>query len=338
MRKTWRRRILPTAGLAVGCGAAWLLAERLSGAEFAAALERMGILGLLGICLLHVIFPLAACAQGWRAALSSILGRDTGFRAMFLCRWVRDSTNQLIGFVPLAGEAAGGRLAVSLCKAEWPQSTAGLIGDVRAEISSQAAFCALGALAWISVVGGGSEASAGRAGTDSLWLFGGLGAVGFMAAGLWGFVRFGGIAFLERAAEKTIGIEPGNGAGVAKALEEGRRNGGAWPSFLWHLAGWLGSAAEAWAGLSLLGADVDFKVALALEAAVYAGRNAAFFVPGAVGVQEGIYAACGAALGLPMEIAAAFSVVKRGREALLGVGGLLMGWRLGTSRKGTTTA
>jgi len=260
---------------------------------------------------------------------------------MFLCRWVRDSTNQLIGFVPLAGEAAGGRLAVSLCKAEWSQSTAGLIGDVRAEISSQAAFCAFGALAWISVAAGrgGSAADPGQFGAEPLWLFAGLGAVGFMAAGLWGFVRFGGIALLERLAERTIGIEAGTGAGVAKALEEGRRNGGdAWPSFLWHLAGWLGSAVEAWAGLSLLGADVDFKVALALEAAVYAGRNAAFFVPGAVGVQEGIYAACGAALGLPMEIAAAFSVVKRGREALLGVGGLLMGWRLGTSRKATTTA
>ena len=69
-----------------------------------------------------------------------------------------------------------------------------------------------------------------------------------------------------------------------------------------------------------------------LESLAYALRSGAFFVPGAAGVQEGGYVLLGAALGIGPEFALALSLLKRGREIVLGRAALalwqwLEGWR-----------
>ena len=62
---------------------------------------------------------------------------------------------------------------------------------------------------------------------------------------------------------------------------------------------------------------------------MYIGHGGAFFVPGALGVQEAGSALIGVSFGLGPETGLALSLVKRVRELLLGIPGLLV-WQLGT--------
>ena len=90
-----------------------------------------------------------------------------------------------------------------------------------------------------------------------------------------------------------------------------------------HLGGWLIACGEAWLALRLLGHPLPLGQVVALESVIYAVRNAAFLVPGALGVQESAYVLVGAALGLPAEAALAVSLIKRGRELMLGLPALV---------------
>jgi hypothetical protein len=60
-----------------------------------------------------------------------------------------------------------------------------------------------------------------------------------------------------------------------------------------------------------------------LESLTFALRSAAFFVPAAAGVQEGGYV-LGGALGIAPDIALALSLLKRGRELVLGAAALFL--------------
>ncbi len=65
---------------------------------------------------------------------------------------------------------------------------------------------------------------------------------------------------------------------------------------------------------------------LALEALVGAVRSAAFFAPMAIGVQEGAYALIGPLLGLPPDLALAISLLRRGRDVVVGLP-VLIAWQ-----------
>jgi hypothetical protein len=90
---------------------------------------------------------------------------------------------------------------------------------------------------------------------------------------------------------------------------------------------WILGAGEIWLGLYYLGQPIDITTALLMESLAQALRTAAFFVPGALGVQEGGYMIIGGAYGLSPEVALALSLVKRTRELLFGVPGLVA-WML----------
>jgi len=66
---------------------------------------------------------------------------------------------------------------------------------------------------------------------------------------------------------------------------------------------------------------------LVLEALLYAIRSIAFAVPNAVGVQEGAYVVLGASFGLTPEAGLALSLLKRARDAAIGLP-TLVAWEL----------
>jgi glycosyltransferase 2 family protein len=94
-------------------------------------------------------------------------------------------------------------------------------------------------------------------------------------------------------------------------------------SAFWHLVAWIGTGAGTWLAFRLVGAEISFLDALALEALLCTLRSLAAFVPAAVGVQEGGYAALAQLFGLPAEAGVAVSLLKRAREIVLGVPALL---------------
>ena len=110
-----------------------------------------------------------------------------------------------------------------------------------------------------------------------------------------------------------------------------------------HLATWIGSGLEIWLALRFMGVPLSVGAALALESLLYGARSVAFLVPNAVGVQEGVYVALGALLGLGPEAALALSLLKRGRDLAIGAP-VLLAWQAIESRRalrrarGITTA
>ena len=90
-----------------------------------------------------------------------------------------------------------------------------------------------------------------------------------------------------------------------------------------QLAAWMLGAAEVYAALYFMGYKVSIADALLIESLILATRTAAFFVPGALGVQEGVLVLLGGMIGLGPEVALALSLVKRVRELVIGVPGLL---------------
>lgn len=90
-----------------------------------------------------------------------------------------------------------------------------------------------------------------------------------------------------------------------------------------HFFAWLLGAVEAWLILALLGTPVSLVTATVIEAFGMGIRFATFLVPGSVGVLEGGYAATFAALGLGSTAGVSFSLVRRIREAVWIVLGLL---------------
>ncbi len=93
----------------------------------------------------------------------------------------------------------------------------------------------------------------------------------------------------------------------------------------------LTMAGEVWLILWFMGHPVGLAEAVVLEFLGQTMRAAAFFVPGAYGIQEGGYVLLGTAIGLPPPVALAVSLAKRGRELLVGLPALLV-WQLGDGR------
>jgi putative membrane protein len=80
---------------------------------------------------------------------------------------------------------------------------------------------------------------------------------------------------------------------------------------------------EGWFALRLFGHPLDLRSSFIVESLTQAARHAAFFIPGALGVQEGVLVALGASMGLSSELALAVSLVKRARELAWGIPALV---------------
>ena len=147
----------------------------------------------------------------------------------------------------------------------------------------------------------------------------------FQQLGLFGWV-------IGLAARFAKGHAWDNAIGGAQALDEAildlyRRRWLLAGNAAGQLAAWVLGAAEIYAALHFMGHDVTIADALLLESLVIATRTAVFFVPGALGVQEGVLVLLGGVVGLGPDVALALSLVKRVRELAIGVPGLLV-WQL----------
>ncbi len=85
-------------------------------------------------------------------------------------------------------------------------------------------------------------------------------------------------------------------------------------SFLFHLLGWFAGLIEVYIILYFLGIPVDWVKALVIEVFFKTANSAFFFVPAALGVQEGAGYAVLAAFGFDGAVGVALSIVKRIRE------------------------
>jgi putative membrane protein len=284
----------------------------------AAAVGRIGWpeFGLI-VCWQLVMFVILGCA--WEV----ILPPRTGRRLWVLVwgRMVRDASANCLPFSQVGGFVFGAR-AVTLHGIEWPTATASTVVDVTAEFLAQIAFAAVGlgillahaprsGLAVPVEIGIGVAIMAGFA---FVWLQRG-------AAPL--FARLGrriAANWFEDAQERFMVVQTeltliyGHTARLACG-------------FVVHVVGWLSTGVAGWITYRVLGVDIDFDDALAIEALLAAAAAVAFLVPVSAGVQEAGYAGLGSIFGVPPELSLGVSLVRRARDVAVGVP-ILLTWQL----------
>jgi len=100
---------------------------------------------------------------------------------------------------------------------------------------------------------------------------------------------------------------------------------------MFSFLGWLATVAETYVFLWGLGVRVDLVTAVVIQALTLGIKAATFFVPGSIGTQEGGHVLIFIGLGLSGQAALAFSLLRRGRQAVWILIGLAtfthFGWR-----------
>ena len=273
-------------------------------------------------------WPEFALIAGWQLLLFGMLGlawdivmpaRDgRRFWVPIWGRMVRDAAANCLPFSQLGGFIFGAR-ACTILGVEWHTATASTVVDVTAEFLAQIAFAAIGLGILVWRVPGSSVvrpvevgiALAVLACLAFIWLQKGIGSL-FAKLG----ARIAGNRFADAkervdVLQAELGLIYGHSARLALG-------------FAVHLIGWIGTGAAGWIFYRALGAPIAFDDALAIEALLSAAAAVAFLVPVNAGVQEAGYAGLGAVFGVPPELSLGVSLVRRGRDIVLGVPILLL--------------
>ena len=295
--------------IAIILGIAWWMRDGFG--DVKGALDTAGWTGVVILSAYHLL-PLSLCGLSW-ASLQSHLP----LRVFILGRWIKDGVGELAGFLPLSGEVVGIRMMTGHGM-RTAEASAVMVGDVTAEAIAQIVFSLLGVAMWMTNF---PDAEITR------WA---LIAMAISIPGVAAFIalqKSSVMRFLETLPSKLMPQSfdaPDADAGVHAAIHtlyaDKRRVA---ISVGWHVLAWVAGAGEAWLAMRLLGHPMSLENILAMESIIFAIRSVAFVVPAGIGLQEGGYVIVGALLGLPTELALALSLLKRGRELMLGLPALL---------------
>ena len=156
-------------------------------------------------------------------------------------------------------------------------------------------------------------------------------SVAVMALGLGGFLvaqHVAGLRIIEWIAGPLARIFPRFSMDTVRRLfsalrERQRQRGMLARALALHLLAWLIGVGETWLALQAMGRPTSFAEALVIESLAVAVRNAAFAVPGGLGVQEAGFVLIGGLFGVAPDQAIAVSMLKRLRELGFGIPGLL---------------
>lgn len=314
-RLRWPLAAATGLGLAAGL---WAVG-RAGLAGIGAAIGRMGWPGFVAY-LLSTVPMMVALGAAWAASMRGGAPRPLGL--FVWARAVREGANDLLPFSQLGGLVVGTRTLIR-AGLDRPRVYAATIVDLTTEMMAQLVLTLFG-----------------------LWTLGALLVAPGDAARLHRIAMAGTIgigaltiafAMLQRPVLRLAALLAGR---LLPAAEEaihavrlelvafGRRRLASAPSFLCNMAAWLLSIASAWFALRLLGTDLPYGRMIALEALIFALRSSAFVIPGALGVQEAGYLLLAPLFGLDAQAALALSLVKRGRDIMVGGAALLIWqWR-----------
>jgi putative membrane protein len=203
--------------------------------------------------------------------------------------------------------------------AKLPAAIAGTVADLALEMVTQILFTLAGVMLLLMSVG-----DSGIAAT----VIAGLLVVSVLMAALFAAVRLSLAEFIEKGMMRVGRWMGWAGAAHVEGLNQAlmdcyREPGRVARSALWHMLSWLLGGVEVCLALHFLGQDVGIETGLVIESLGQAAKALGFAVPGALGVQEGGYVIVCEAFGLSAELAIALSLMKRLREAVLGIPALI---------------
>jgi putative membrane protein len=276
--------------------------------------------GLLVITLFHLVQTLSDAA-GWLV----LIPKQNRMRltSSFFLHWLGESINNL-----LPTGRVGGDVVVARVAAIWGMplriAAAAMVVDITIGVITKVIFVVAAVTLLVAATG---RTDLTRPALVAV-LVGAFAVAGFYAVQRAGIFRW--IATLASRLVKSPGwdslVQGGEALDQTIRLLYTRRRGLVGCGLFWTLS-WLIASGEIWIALRALGLPAGFTTAVILESATLAIRGAAFLVPGAVGVQEGGYILLGNLLGIPSDMALALSLVRRVRELVLGIPGLIT-WHL----------
>jgi putative membrane protein len=314
MKSGRRRGALVRGGLAL-CGLAVAIVVCWRTASAADLALLIGSWGLPAVVALQLVQQLG-CGCAWRRVLD---GPRPSRWTFFRIRWIRAS---LAALVPVSGVGAALIAVQLLLRAGVPLdlAAASLTLDATLEMSAQIVFTILG-LSLLLLLSPSLLLLKWSLATIVLSL---VAVLGFVAAQRGGAFRLIEAAF-ERLARRWPQLLPLTEARLHDCLvrlhqrPQAMLAGGAL-----HLGSWLLGASEIWVVLAALKLGISPLKCVVIEAVSMTARSAGFLIPGALGVQEIGLIMAGQLVGLPAETAILVAIVKRLRDVLIGVPGLLL--------------
>lgn len=291
--------------------------------------------GMVVIACYHVL-SLGCAAMAWRAVVQRTW--PAPFLLYLWARWIRESVNGLMPVGQVGGDIVGARL-LAIRGAGAAVAGASAVVDKTVEVFSQFVFSLLGVALLLYV---SAEKSLGWSVAIGLLIFAPL-LVGFVVAQRMGMFRLLE-RFLLKLESKSSWLSLGDVSGLHDTILNlyGDRRA-VIQSFIYHLLTWIIGIGEVWLTAYFMGFELGLLEAAIIESLAQAVRSAGFVIPGSLGVQEGGYLLFGTMFGLSPEVALGLSLVRRVRQLLLGIPGLIAwqvseGQRLVVARRQPPTA
>jgi putative membrane protein len=304
------RRVVALVGL-LGVGLVVYLIAETGAAAVAAALAAAGWLTLAAISAAHLL-PILLRGLGWWVLFAP--EARLGWLIFTWARWVREGVDNILPILPVSGVLAGTRI---LHLRGQSHAGASAVVDLTSELLGQVGFGLIGLVLLLRLAPDDPRVPWAALGMAIIT----IAFVGFLAAQTWGLFRL-----LERAAGWLRGRKKGPqpDAESEESFHDHiqnfyRQRGRFAESVIVHFFGWVASALELWLALWLMGPGLGLAEALTIESLIFALRSVSFLVPWSAGIQETGYVVVGAIFGLGPEIALAVSLLKRGRDLVLGL-------------------
>jgi putative membrane protein len=312
-------------GCIVGLGlSAWLL-ESYGVGRILAVLSHAGWLGIVAVIAFHPLQMLFS-ALGWREITGPTVPRPS-LRGYVVLRWVREAVNNLLPLAQIGGELVASRL-LHRRGLKLAPAIAGTVADLSMEMLSQIGFTLVGLVILLQIVGDDNGIAK--------YVIGGLLVATLLTACLFGALWLGFASVVERGLMKLGRSMGWAGATRVEGLQAAlmacyRPMTRPALAALYHLASWLLGGIEVCLALHFLGVDVGIGPGLVIESLGQALKTMGFAVPGALGIQEGGYIIVCRVFGLSPEVAIGLSLIKRLREIIMGLPGLII-WHLEEGR------
>jgi putative membrane protein len=286
--------------------------------EVLGALEPLGF-GIVWIVVYRFV-PTALDTLGWMHLDAE---QKAGFKLHLKARWYAEAINTLLPVAQIGGHLA--RAALIAPHSGKVRAAASTAVDFSLGLASQLVFILLGLAFAISLPRVDVDQAA------SLTI--GLAAASLPVAGFFLAQKFRAASFFTGLVQKAVPKIAGSNLKElvqrveSEAFHMYKRPARVTSCFGLRLAGWISKGGEIWLILYLLQQPIGPLEAVALAAVAIFAQNAAFFVPGGLGVREGGIVLGAEIYGIPAETALAVGLIMRFRELAVGVPGLAMWWR-----------
>jgi len=273
----------------------------------------------MGVIVVFHSLPLLVDAGAWQVLLPP--QKRPPLLSLWWMRWVGESVSNLLPFAQIGGDLVRARLASVRGKVPMANTIASVIADITISIFTEVVFVVTG----VALVGHmtGVHRIAGPFLLGSAVAF--VAIVAFWALQRWGL--FGALASLACKLAKSGDWDAlaEKGQSLDEALQDiYSRRADVLRNAFWTSTSWAVGAVEVWIALYAIGFPASYAKAYVLESVGQAITDVAFLIPGAFGVFEGGYVVVGAALGIPGDTAMALALIRRVREAVIGIAGIIL--------------